>query len=141
MRRRLTVIGLCALLLLVGLLLLNQKAVRVMYYKWQLRSAENAMGAKDGLGHFISQVAGAADTQARYSRARQALLGMGYLRELELPFPAGSNWPGLLRQVRTRFPDGLWALSLDPSASMIHLTAPTYQLEEWTHCVAEFASP
>ena len=141
MWRRLTAIGLCALLLLVGLLLLNQKAVRVMYYKWQLRSAENAMAAKDGLGHFISTVAGPADARARYSRARQALLDLNYLRELELPFPAGSNWPGLLRQVRTRFPDGLWELSLDPSNSMIHLTAPTCQLEAWRNCVAEFALP
>jgi hypothetical protein len=138
MRRRSTVVGLSALLLLVALFLLNWKAVRLSYYKWQLRSAEESMAAKDGLGHFVSMVAGAGDAQARASRAKKVLLDMHYLRELELPFPAGSDWPGLLARVRGRFPEGLWELSLDSSRSMTHLTAPTNQIEGWRKCVAEF---
>jgi hypothetical protein len=99
------------------------------------------MFAKNGLGHFFSTLPRAGNAQARYSRARQALLDLRYLRELELPFPAGSDWPGLLSQVRARFPDGLWELSLDPSSSMIHLTAPTNQIEAWKRCVSEFTVP
>ena len=141
MWRRLTVAGLSAMLLLAALLLLNREAVRVGYYKWQLRSAGEAMFAKNGLGHFFSTLPRAGNAQARYSRARQALLDLRYLRELELPFPAGSDWPGLLSQVRARFPDGLWELSLEPSSSMIHLTAPTNQIEAWKRCVSEFTVP
>ncbi|MGO8928595.1 MAG: hypothetical protein ACLQU3_17135 [Limisphaerales bacterium] len=136
-----TVAGLSTLLLLVALLLLNREAVRVGYYKWQLRSAEEAIFAKNGLGHLFSTLPGAGDAQARYSQARQALLDLKYLRELELPFPAGSDWQGLLRQVRGRFPDGLWELSLDPSSSTIHLTAATSQIEAWRRCVSEFTVP
>ena len=141
MCRRLTVAGLSALLLLAALLLLNREAVRVRYYKWQLRSAGEAMIAKNGVGHIFSTLPGAGDSQARYARARQALLDLGYLRELKLPFPAGSDWPGLIGQARGRFPDGLWELSLDPSSSMIHLTAPTNQIEAWKRCVSEFTVP
>jgi hypothetical protein len=113
----------------------------VGYYKWQLRSAGEAMIAKNGLGHIFSTLPGAGDSQARYTRARQSLLNLRYLRELELPFPAGSDWPGLLHQVRGRFPDGLWEVSLDPSHSVIHLTAPTNQIEAWKRCISEFAAP
>jgi hypothetical protein len=141
MWRRLTVAGLSALLVLAALLLLNRQAVRMAYYKWQLRSAGEAAFAKSGPGHFFGTLPGARDSQARYSRARQALLDLGYLRKLELPFPAGSDWPGLLSHVRGRFPDGMWELSLDPSSSMIHVTAPTNQIESWTRCVSEFAVP
>ena len=139
MRQRLTVAGLSALLVLAALLLLNRQAVRMAYYKWQLRSAEEAAFAKSGPGHFFGTLPGAGDSQARYGRARQALLDLGYLRKLELPFPA--DWPGLLSQVRGRFPDGMWELSLDSSSSMIHVTAPTNQIESWTRCVSEFAVP
>ena len=139
MRRRLSVAGLSVLLALsAALLLLNREAVRVKYYTWQLRSAEEAMLAKNSPGHFLSTLPGAGDAQARYSRARQALLDLGYLRELELPFPAGSDWPGLLSQVRNRSPDGLWELSLDQNSSVIHVTAPTNQVEAWKWCVTEF---
>jgi uncharacterized integral membrane protein len=140
MWRRLAVVGVSTLLLLLALLLLNRKAAQVTYYKWQLRSAGEALATKDGLGHFVGMLAGAGDAQARYARARQALLDLDYLRELELPFPAGSDWPGLLRQVRTRFPDGLWELSLDPSSSTLRITAPTCQLEAWRTWVSEFAA-
>jgi hypothetical protein len=141
MRRRLTVIGLSALVLLVALFLLNWKAARLTYYKWQLRSAGEALAAKDGLGHFVGMVAGAGDARARYAKARQALLDMHYLCELELAFPAGSDWPGLLARVRGKFPEGLWELGLDTSRSMLHLTAPTNQIEGWKKCVAEFTVP
>ena len=140
MWRRLTVAGLSALLL-VALLLINRAAVRAGYYKWQMRSAEKAAFAKSGPGHFFGALPGAGDSQARYSRARQALLDLGYLRKLKLPFPAGSDWPRLLGQVRGRFPDGMWELSLDSSSSMIHVTAPTNKIETWKECVSEFAVP
>ena len=132
-------VGLSILLVLIALVHPNWKAARVTYYKWELRSAEQALAAKDGLGHFVSTVVGAGDARARYSRARQALLEAHYLSELEVPFPAGSNWQGLLSQVRRRFPDGEWELSLDPSSSLIHLTAPTDQIEAWKRCISESA--
>ena len=134
-----TIAGLVALMVLAALLLLNREAVRVAYYKWQMRSAGEATFAQNSPGHLFSTLPGTGDSQARYSRARQALLDLGYLRKIELPFPAGSDWPGLLGRARGRFPDGLWELSLDPSSSLIHLTAPTNQIEVWKKCVSEFA--
>jgi hypothetical protein len=141
MRRKLTIAGLSALLLLTALLLLNGEAVRVGYYKWQLRSAEEAMSPKNIPGHFLGSLPGIGDVQSRYSRARQALLDSGYLRELKLPFPVGSDWGGLVRRACERFPEGSWAMSLDPSSSMINLTAPTSQIDAWRKLVSEFAAP
>lgn len=141
MRRKLTIAGLSALLLLTALVLLNREAMRAGYYKWQLRSAEDAMSARNGLGHFLGSLPGVGDAQSRYSRARQALLNSGYLRELKLPFPVGSDWGGLVRRARERFPEGSWAMSLDQSSSMINLTAPTSRIDDWRKLVSEFAAP
>jgi hypothetical protein len=141
MWRKLTVAGLGIFLLLAVLLLLNREAVRVGYYKWQLKSAGDAIFAKKSLGDFLARLPGVGDAQSRYSGARQALLDLGYLRELKLPFPVGSDWGGLVRHARERFPEGFWELGLDQSSSMIHLTAPTNRIDAWKKLVSEFATP
>jgi hypothetical protein len=137
---KVTVAGVTALLL-AALLFCNQDAVKVRYYKWQLRSAGEAMAGDNGLGHLITAVPGAGDARARYSRAKQALLDLKYLQAFELPFPAGSDWHGLVRQVRVRFPDGLWELGLDSSSSMVHITAPTSQVEARKSCISDCTVP
>jgi hypothetical protein len=81
------------------------------------------------------------DVQSRYSRARQALLSLGYLQELKLPFPVGSDWNGLVRHARERFPEGSWAMGFDQSRSMLNLTAPTSQIEAWKKLVSESVNP
>lgn len=139
MRRKLMIAGLSALLLLAALLLLNRKAVRVGYYRWQFRTAADAAFVKKSPGLFLQSLPGVGDAQSRYSRARQALLDLGYLSELKLPFPVGSDWSGLVRHARERFPEGFWELSLDQPNSMIKLTAPTHQVGTWKKLVAESA--
>jgi hypothetical protein len=139
MRRKLMIAGLSALLLLAALLLLNRKAVQVGYYKWQFRTAAEAAFAKKSPGLFLQSLPGIGDAQSRYSRSRQALLDLGYLRELKLPFPVGSDWNGLVRRARERFPGGFWELSMDQPNSMIKLMAPTHQVGTWKKLVAESA--
>jgi hypothetical protein len=141
MWRKLTIAGLTLFLLAAVLLLMDRGAVRVGYYKWQLRSAGEAMFAKQSLGRLFGSLPGVGDAQSRYSRARQALLEVGYLRETRLPFPAGSNWDGLVHRCRERFPDCMWELSWNRSSYMIHLTAPTNQLDAWKQLVSDFATP
>jgi hypothetical protein len=140
MRRKLIIAGLSLLPLLLVLLFLNRGVVRLGYYKWQFRSAEQAMSVNKGAGYFFLSVAGVGDAQSRYSRARQALLELGYLQELKLPFPVGSDWDGLVRHARERFPEGSWALGLDQSKSMINLTAPATRIEAWRKLVYESAA-
>jgi len=141
MWRKLSIAGLGLSLLAAVLLLVNWGAVRVGYYKWQFRSAEEAMSVNQSAGHFFLSLPGVGDVQSRYSRARQALLSLGYLQELKLPFPVGSDWNGLVRHARERFPEGSWAMGFDQSRSMLNLTAPTSQIEAWKKLVSESVTP
>ena len=141
MWRKLFIAGLSAYLLLALMLLVNWDSVQVGYYKWQIKSAGEAMSEPGASGRAAGWFPGRGDSQTRYSRARQALLNLGYLQKLVLRFSAGSNRKALVQQCRERFPDGCWDLGFDESRAVVHLTVPTEQVAAWKGLVAEFSAP
>ena len=140
MWRKLSVVGLSFYLLLAFLLLVKWDSVQAGYYKWQLKSAGEAMFKQDSSGRSAGWFPWVGNAQTRYSHARQALLDLGYLEELVLRFPEGSNRNGLVQQCRKRFPDGCWGLAFDQSRFRVHLTIPTAQVAVWKGLVSEFTS-
>jgi len=141
MWRKLFIAGLSAYLLLAVLLLVHWDSVQVGYYKWQIKSAGEAASEPGASGRGAGWFPGMGDAQTRYSRARQALLDLGYLQELVLRFPVGSNWNALVQRCRERFPDGCWDLRFDQSRSVVQLTVPTEQAATWKGLVSEFSAP
>jgi hypothetical protein len=138
MWRKLSIVGLGIFLLLAVLLLVNWDSVRVGYYRWQLKTAEEAMTPESSC---LDWIPGLGDPQTRYRRARQALLDLGDLQELILLFPDGSNSTGLIQQCRKRFPEGGWAMTFDNSRHALRLTVPTAHVATWKTLVAEFSAP
>ena len=138
MWRKISIAGVAVLLLLVLLLLVNWEPVQLAYNRWDFKSAEDAMDAADSAAAWFW---GFGDALTRYRRARQALLNLGYLRELVLRFPEGSDGTGLIQQCRKQFPDGGWAMAFDNSRHALRLTVPAAQVATWKALVSAFSAP
>jgi hypothetical protein len=141
MRRKISIAVLGILLLVALLLLVNWEPAQIGYCRWEFKSAEEAMSADGSPPPSVGWFLGFGDALTRYRRARQALLGLGYLQELVLRFPEGSDGTGLIQQCRKQFPDGGWTMTFDNSRHALRLTVPAAQVATWKALVSEFSAP